>query len=102
MKNLSIGLGAILFSLMLVSCASQRQNAVCSEIRMRLNSMQYSAEQRVFIQEELDSCESTQQALETKESQQYQGIYSQFANDSSQRATDSAATSNPEVTPAHP
>jgi len=101
MKILSFGFGAILFSLSLVSCASQRQNAVCSEIRMRLNSMQYSAEQRVFIQEELDSCESTRQTLENKESQQYQGIYSQFAADSSQRTSDSTA-SNAEVTPAHP
>lgn len=56
---------------------------------MRLNAMEYSAEQRVFIQEELDSCLSQQHALQAQEKTQYRGIYEQFAADSA--AADSTA-----------
>ena len=88
----------------LYGCAAQRKDAVCTEIRMRLNSMDYSASQRVFIQEELDSCESARSALEAQQQNQYQSIYQQFAADSASSApgkTD-VKDSASEVSPANP
>ena len=40
----------------LVSCAGQRQGVVCDEIEYRYNSMAYSPDQRVFMEEELRAC----------------------------------------------
>ena len=90
----------------LYACAAQRKDAVCTEIRMRLNSMDYSASQRVFIQEELDSCESARRALDAEQQNQYKSIYQQFAADSassgpSQTTVLDSATAT-EVSPVNP
>ncbi len=45
----------------LFGCASQRQKAVCSEIEIRLSAMDYSAEQRDFLEQELRDCKRQQQ-----------------------------------------
>lgn len=52
------------FTLMLVSCASQRTRATCAETEYRLNSMSYSPDQRAFLEEELRQCRAEQAELE--------------------------------------
>ena len=106
MKAIKLFFFSSLCLLGLYACAAQRKDAVCTEIRMRLNSMDYSASQRVFIQEELDSCESARRSLDAEQQNQYKSIYQQFAADSASSGPsqapvlDSAAAS--EVSPANP
>ena len=49
-----------LLSLFLISCASQRPKAVCSEIEYRLENLGHSPDQRAFVEEELRQCQEQQ------------------------------------------
>lgn len=90
-------------TLLLSACAAKRQQAVCEEIRFRLNTLDYSSDQREFIQEELDSCQSRHDSLETVQNKKYQGIYERFAADSAQSPTKTDSVIQPaEVPSAHP
>ncbi|MDR1759962.1 MAG: hypothetical protein LBR60_05480 [Fibrobacter sp.] len=83
----------------LSGCASQRQKAVCSEIEIRLNTMDYSAEQRDFLEQELRSCKEQQQEYaktDTLTNKVKKSIYELYQ----ESVKDSAATgTNPETPP---
>lgn len=64
--------------LLLFSCASHRKKANCSEIRYRLDHMEYNEDQREWIEEEWKLCESEYDSLSKVDQNRYQGIYSQF------------------------
>ena len=55
----------ILFtSFLLLSCASKRTQVSCAEIEYRLNAMNYSSDQRYFLEQELKDCRHTQKEQE--------------------------------------
>lgn len=68
------------------SCASHRKKANCSEIRYRLDHVQYTEDQREWIEEEWKLCESEYDSLKKVDSKNYQGIYNQF-QDSTEKST---------------
>lgn len=78
----------------LVSCAGQRQEVVCDEIEYRYNSMSYSPDQRVFMEEELRACR--EEEAKKKGSSGQKSIYERYASQDSTKAvhtaSDSAAT----------
>lgn len=80
--------------LLLASCAGQRQGVVCDEIEYRYNSMSYSPDQRVFMEEELRACR--EEEAKKKGSSGQKSIYERYASQDSatavHTASDSAAT----------
>jgi len=66
--------------LVLAGCASHRKKANCSEIRYRLDHVQYSEDQHDWIEGEWKECMSEYDSLAKVDSVQYQGIYHQFAD----------------------
>lgn len=83
----------------LVSCASQRQKAVCTEIEIRLNNMSQSAEQREFLKEELRQCEEQQKeyagsdSLTNKMKKSIYELYQESAKDSSLATQETSSAS---------
>lgn len=69
-----------LAALALMSCASHRQGAVCSEIEYRLNTMSYSPEQRAFTEEELRQCREEQGEMAASEAATRKSIYERYAS----------------------
>jgi hypothetical protein len=70
----------ILGVLLLVGCASHRKAANCSEIRYRLDHMEYNEDQREWIEEEWRQCKVEYDSLARIDSVKYKGIYGQFAD----------------------
>ena len=85
-------LGGVLF----VSCAGQRQGVVCDEIEYRYNSMAYSPDQRVFMEEELRACREEEAKKKQASAETHRSIYERFASQDTtgkvHTAADSAAT----------
>ncbi|HSQ40897.1 MAG TPA: hypothetical protein VLM37_01305 [Fibrobacteraceae bacterium] len=75
--ELSLGV-AFLLTLLLVACASQRKAANCSEIQYRLDHMQYTEDQREWIEGEWHQCQTEYDSLARIDSVRYGGIYQQF------------------------
>lgn len=88
--------------LFLVACAGQRQGVVCDEIEYRYNSMSYSPDQRVFMEEELRACR--EEEAKKKGSSGQKSIYERYASQDSTKtvhmASDSAVTVVPRDTTA--
>ena len=78
-------------SCILVSCAGQRQEVVCDEIEYRYNSMSYSPDQRVFMEEELRACR--EEEAKKKGSSGQKSIYERYASQDSVTAVHTAADS---------
>lgn len=80
----------------LVSCAGQRQGVVCDEIEYRYNSMAYSPDQRVFMEEELRACREEEAKKKQASAETHRSIYERFASQDTtgkvHTAADSAAT----------
>lgn len=74
----------LLFLVLLTGCASHRKQANCEEIRYRLDHVQYEEDQRDWIEEEWKTCTLEADSLAQADRKQYQGIYQQFATDSTQ------------------
>ena len=85
-------LGGVLF----VSCAGQRQGVVCDEIEYRYNSMGYSPDQRVFMEEELRACREEEAKKKQGSAEERRSIYERFASQDTTKkvytASDSAVT----------
>lgn len=78
--QVSIKICFALSLLVLASCASHRKKANCTEIRYRLDHVQYTEDQRDWIEEEWKQCMFEYDSLAKLDSAQYQGIYHQFAD----------------------
>lgn len=68
-----------------ISCASQRKQATCHEIKYRLDHLDYNDNQREWIQAEYEECQKEQADLAHQDSVQYRSIYEQFQTDSTQQ-----------------
>jgi len=90
--------------LLLVSCAGQRQGVVCDEIEYRYNSMSYSPDQRVFMEEELRACREEEAKKKQGSAEARRSIYERFASQDTtskiHTASDSAVTVAPRDTTA--
>ena len=72
------------------SCASERQGLVCEEIEYRLNTLNYSPDQRVYLENELNTCRD-EEAKKKQESGMSNGsIYERFANTEGASASDTS------------
>lgn len=80
----------ILVVSLLLSCASTRKKANCSEIRYRLDHMQYTEDQKEWIEGEWQACMLEYDSLARLDSARYGGIYAQF-RDSTEQTKDSAS-----------
>lgn len=85
-KILFVFVGAVAVAL-LTSCAGQRQGVVCDEIEYRLNSMSYSEDQRVFMEEELRACREDEQQKKKESAETRRSIYERFASSDSTAAS---------------
>ena len=100
MKKIADILGLALLgtcSCILVSCAGQRQEVVCDEIEYRYNSMSYSPDQRVFMEEELRACR--EEEAKKKGSSGQKSIYERYASQDSATAVHTASDSAVTVVP---
>ena len=83
MKRLKLSLVCLFLAVLgcvpLVSCAGQRQGVVCDEIEYRYNSMSYSPDQRVFMEEELRACREEEAKKKQASAETRQSIYARFA-----------------------
>lgn len=90
--------------LLLASCAGQRQGVVCDEIEYRYNSMSYSPDQRVFMEEELRACREEEAKKKQGSAEARRSIYERFASQDTtskiHTASDSAVTVAPRDTTA--
>jgi len=75
-----------------LSCASHRKQANCSEIRYRLDHLQYSPEQREWIEGEWTECKYEQDSLAKIDAVKFRGIYEQFVDSSSVDSTTKDST----------
>lgn len=80
--------------LLAFSCASHRKQANCSEIRYRLDHVQYTEDQREWIEEEWRLCESEYDSLKKVDRKKYQGIYDQFQDSSIASPPDTSSDSS--------
>ena len=77
---------AVLF----ISCASERQGLVCEEIEYRLNTLNYSPDQRTYLENELSTCRD-EEAKKKQESGMSNGSISErFANTEGASASDTS------------
>ena len=88
-----VGLGM----LALLSCAGQRQEVVCDEIEYRNNSMAYSPDQRVFMEEELRACRAEEAKKKKEFDQTRQSIYARFAAQDTTKKDSSASGTIPAI-----
>ena len=88
-------LGGVLF----VSCAGQRQGVVCDEIEYRYNSMGYSPDQRVFMEEELRACREEEAKKKQASAETRRSIYERFASQDTTAKVHTAADSAVTVVP---
>lgn len=75
-------------SIVLLSCAGERQGVVCDEIEYRLNTMTYSPDQRAFAEDELRACREEEAQKKSEGAAQRQSIYDRFAaSDSTKKSS---------------
>jgi hypothetical protein len=84
----------------LVSCAGQRQEVVCDEIEYRYNSMSYSPDQRVFMEEELRACREEEAKKKQASAETRKSIYERFASQDTTKKVHSETDSIPAVSSA--
>jgi hypothetical protein len=101
MKRIQLGLAFLCFAgfgcACFVSCAGQRQGVVCDEIEYRNNSMAYSPDQRVFMEEELRACREEEAKKKQASAETRRSIYERFAAQDTTKKVHSAADSVPAV-----
>ncbi|MBR3072643.1 hypothetical protein [Fibrobacter sp.] len=91
MKKFFIGmLGFWAVAFLLDGCASERQGLVCEEIEYRLSTLNYSPDQRAYLENELNMCRD-EEAKKKQESGMSNGsIYERFANTEGASASDTS------------
>ena len=67
---------AVLFA----GCAGERQGLVCEEIEYRLNTMNYSPDQRAYMENELRTCRAEESEKKNSSGPSNASIYERYAN----------------------
>ncbi len=80
--------------LLILGCPSHRKNANCAEIRYRLDHMEYTPDQKEWIEEEWEQCKIEADSLAAIDKVKYSGIYQQFSAQDSNLNKDSISTSD--------
>jgi len=71
-------------------CAGQRQGLVCEEIEYRLNTLNYSPDQRAYLENELKSCRDEEAKKKSESGESAGSIYERYANMEGSETTDSS------------
>ena len=78
---MNIWLRINLFVLLLFAgCASERQGLVCEEIEYRLSTLNYSPDQRAYLENELSTCREEESKKKGEAGQSNTSIYERYAN----------------------
>ena len=81
MKKFFIGmLGFWAVAFLLDGCASERQGLVCEEIEYRLSTLNYSPDQRAYLENELSTCREEESKKKGETGQPGKSIYERYAN----------------------
>ena len=81
MKKIVIGM--LVFFAIAVSfsgCAGERQGLVCEEIEYRLSTLNYSPDQRAYLENELSTCRDEEAKKKSESGQANGSIYERYAN----------------------
>lgn len=84
--------------LLITGCPSHRKKANCSEIRYRLDHIEYTEDQKEWIVQEWELCEREADSLGKVDAVKYRGIYEQF---SEQDSTVKDSTAKDSIAPAN-
>lgn len=66
--------------LLFAGCASERQGLVCEEIEYRLSTLNYSPDQRAYLENELSTCREEESKKKGETGQPGKSIYERYAN----------------------
>jgi hypothetical protein len=71
---------AFVAALLFTGCASERQGLVCEEIEYRLSTLNYSPDQRAYLENELSTCREEESKKKGEAGQSNTSIYERYAN----------------------
>jgi hypothetical protein len=71
---------AFIAALLFAGCASERQGLVCEEIEYRLSTLNYSPDQRAYLENELSTCREEESKKKGEAGQSKTSIYERYAN----------------------
>ena len=71
---------AFVAALLFAGCASERQGLVCEEIEYRLSTLNYSPDQRAYLENELSTCREEESKKKGESSLSNGSIYERYAN----------------------
>ncbi|MBR6943550.1 MAG: hypothetical protein IKH55_11040 [Fibrobacter sp.] len=71
---------AFIAALLFAGCASERQGLVCEEIEYRLSTLNYSPDQRAYLENELSTCREEESKKKGETGQSNTSIYERYAN----------------------
>ena len=71
-------------------CASERQGLVCEEIEYRLSTLNYSPDQRAYLENELNTCRDEEAKKKGESGQTGGSIYERYANMGGDESADSS------------
>ena len=66
--------------LLVTGCAGERQGLVCEEIEYRLSTLNYSPDQRAYLENELSTCRSEEAKKKNESGLSNGSIYERYAN----------------------
>ena len=91
MNRFIVGIWGFLVVMTLFNgCAGQRQGLVCEEIEYRLNTLNYSPDQRAYLENELKSCRDEEAKKKSESGEAAGSIYERYANMEGSETTDSS------------
>lgn len=91
MRNVFIGtLGFCAVAFLLDGCAGERQGFVCEEIEYRLNTLNYSPDQRAYLENELNTCRNEEAKKKSESGLSTGSIYERYANMDGAETADSS------------
>lgn len=71
-------------------CAGERQGLVCEEIEYRLSTLNYSPDQRTYLENELSTCREEEAKKKNESGQANGSIYERYANMEGVESSDSS------------
>lgn len=93
MKKLLLWILIVSIGMVVIGCPSHRKNANCAEIRYRLDHMDYTPDQKEWIEQEWEQCKVEADSLAALDQVKYGSIYQQFsAQDSASNADSTSKT----------
>ncbi len=83
-------LGFFAVAFLLDGCAGERQGLVCEEIEYRLSTLNYSPDQRAYLENELSTCREEEAKKKNESGQTNGSIYERYANTEGASANDTS------------